>query len=268
MQSHTPVDFQKAVIEQSLNIPVLVDFWAPWCAPCSSLAPVLESLAERHAGEWILVKVNTEEYPEIASKYGVRGIPNVKLFSNGDVIDEFTGALAEYQIEQWLKKVLPGPWAADVERAAVEMSAGNDAEAIALLEGVLGKEHDNRRAAAMLTKLTLFSRPEEALKLVELLEGEPEHADLSEAVRTLAPLLMRSDSDLPDGDAREAYRSAVETLSLGDMDGALASFIGVLRENRYYDNDGSRKACIAIFRILGEEHQTTQKHRRSFDRAF
>jgi putative thioredoxin len=268
MQSSTPFDFQNEVIEQSKSIPVLVDFWAPWCGPCRILAPVLEKLAERHAGKWLLVKVNTEEFPEISSQYGIRGIPNVKLFSNGEVIDEFTGALPEYQIEQWLKKALPSPWAADVERASAEIAAGNDAAAIALLEEVLVNEPDNKTATAMLVRLTLFSRPADALRLAESLEAEPEYAELSESARTLGTLLLRPASELPEGESRDAYGLAVESLRSGDLDTALDRFIGVLREDRYYDDDGSRKACIAIFRLLGQENEITLKHRRAFDRAF
>jgi len=268
MQSSAPFDFQNDVIEQSNFIPVLVDFWAPWCGPCRTLAPVLESLAERHADKWKLVKVNTEELPDIASRYGVRGIPNVKLFSHGEVIDEFTGALPEYQIEQWLKKALPSQWAEQVQRASAEMADGNEAGAVTLLEEVLANEPDNSKAAAMLIRLILFSRPDEALRLAEPLEGEPEYADLSEAVRTLGILLVRPAGELPDGDSKEAYGLAIESLRAGELDSALDRFIGVLREDRYYDDDGSRKACIAIFRLLGEEHDITMKYRRTFDRAF
>jgi putative thioredoxin len=268
MQSSTSFNFETDVIEKSRTIPVLVDFWAPWCGPCRTLAPVLENLAERYAGKWTLVKVNTEEFPEIASRYGIRGIPNVKLFSDGSVIDEFTGALPEYQIEQWLRLALPSPWSADVEKAASEVASGNEEKAISLLEGVLNKEPDNRKATAILARLILFSRPEEALKLAESLEAEPEYADLSESVRILGTLLMRDSGTLPDGESKAAYGSAVDSLRNGDMDSALNRFIEVLRENRYYDDDGSRKACIAIFRMLGEEHEITMKYRRAFDRAF
>jgi putative thioredoxin len=268
MQSSTPFDFQTDVIELSKTIPVLVDFWASWCGPCRILAPVLERLAERYAGKWALVKVNTEEFPEISAQYGIRGIPNVKLFSNGEVIDEFTGALPEHQIEQWLSTALPSPWAEDVERAAAEIVAGNDSAAITLLEGVLAEEPENRKAAAMLVRLILFSRPEEALRLAEPLEAEPDYADLSEAARTLGALLLRPASVLPEGESRGAYGLAIESLRKGYLDSALERFIAVLRDDRYYDGDGSRKACIAIFRLLGEEHEIAMKYRRAFDRAF
>jgi putative thioredoxin len=184
------------------------------------------------------------------------------------VIDELTGALPGYQIEQWLRQALPSPWSVDVEKAAAEMASGNDAKAISLLEGVLCKEPDNRKATAMLARLILFSRPEEAIRLAESLEAEPEYADLSESLRMLGTLLVRDSGAFPDGASKVAYGSAVESLRNGDMDSALNRFIEVLRENRYYDDDGSRKACIAVFRLLGEGHEITMKYRRAFDRAF
>ena len=267
MQSNA-FDFRSEVIEQSRSTPVLVDFWASWCAPCRMLTPVLERLAEKAGDRWKLVKVSTEEHPRLAEEYGVRGIPNVKLFKDGKVIDEFTGALPEHQIEQWLRKVLPSPYAEMVVRAAGEAAAGNRDAAQSLLDDVLKLEPGNLPAVAALARLRLYSNPAEAQRLIEHLEGEQEHADFCDAVRTLAPMLARPDADLPPGASRDAYASALDNLRQERFDDALEGFIGVLREDRQYDGDGSRQACIAIFRLLGEGHETTVKHRRAFDRAF
>ncbi|NTV25779.1 MAG: thioredoxin [Chlorobiaceae bacterium] len=267
MQS-TSFDFQIEVLEQSRTVPVLVDFWASWCAPCRMLAPILERLADKAEGRWKLVKVNTEEYPELARDYAVRSIPSVKLFSDGRVVDEFSGALSEYQVEQWLKNALPSPWAATLAEAEKANAAGDRETARALLEEVLAHEPSNVGAAAALSKLLLFSDPAGARKLAETIEGEPGQSDLCEIVRTIAPMIERPDADLPEGVQRDAYASAIAALRNRDFDAALDRFIGVLRQERQYDQDGSRKACIAIFRLLGEDHEITMKYRRAFDRAF
>ena len=99
-------DFQKDVIEKSKTTPVMVDFWAAWCAPCRMLGPVIEEAAKEANGTWALAKVDTEAMPEIAMKYGVRSIPNVKLFINGEVADEFVGALPKAAIEKFMERAL------------------------------------------------------------------------------------------------------------------------------------------------------------------
>ncbi len=99
-------NFQKEVIEKSHEIPVLVDFWASWCGPCMMLGPVLEKISEEYDGKFILAKADTEENPAISSKFGIMSIPSVKLFKDGQVIDEFVGAQPEAPIKQWLNQKL------------------------------------------------------------------------------------------------------------------------------------------------------------------
>jgi len=99
-------NFEEKVIEKSKQIPVVVDFWAQWCKPCLMLGPILEKLAKENKGKFILAKVNVDEAPLSSQKYGIMSIPNVKLFKDGKIVDEFVGAYPETFVKEWLKKNL------------------------------------------------------------------------------------------------------------------------------------------------------------------
>ncbi len=97
-------DFERQVIEQSRNVPVVVDFWATWCAPCRMLGPILDRMAEKYKGKFVLAKLNVDENPLTSHKYGIMSIPSVKMFKNGAVVDEFVGALPESAIDEWIRR--------------------------------------------------------------------------------------------------------------------------------------------------------------------
>lgn len=100
----TDTNFDNDVIEKSKEMPVLVDFWASWCMPCRMLGPTLESIAKKHEGKFILLKLNVDDNPQMSQRYSIMSIPCIKLFKNGKLVDEFVGALPEEAIESWLSK--------------------------------------------------------------------------------------------------------------------------------------------------------------------
>ena len=259
------VDFQKEVIERSATTPVLVDFWAEWCGPCKILGPVLEKLAMQSNGTWQLAKVNTEQFTDIAARYNIRSIPNAKLFVDGKVETEFVGALPEPVLKQWLEKNIPGKVRKDVEHAESMLTNGKMDEAQKLLHSILAAEPGNQKARALLARTLVHSDQAKALDLVKDMQEDSPFFDTAEAIRTIVSLCAKT--SLPDDGVRELYRDAIAKLREHSYHAALEGFIEVIRNNRYYDDDGSRKACIAIFKILGEEHEITKQYRREFSRA-
>src|SRR5512147_3143593 len=98
-------DFEVEVVEASRNVPVVIDFWAPWCGPCRALGPILERLADEYQGRFVLVKVDTQQWPELAQAFRVEGIPAVFAIRNGSLVDRFDGAMPEPQVRAWLDGV-------------------------------------------------------------------------------------------------------------------------------------------------------------------
>ena len=261
-------DFQVEVLERSFQLPVLVDFWAEWCAPCRMLGPVLERLAQKNQGRWELAKVNTEEMQDVAIAYGIQGIPNVKLFSQGQIIGEFTGALPEQAIIQWLEKYLPSKSKNELEQAKKFLDEGKMFDAQLLLQNILAEEPENKEAKVYLAKTLLFQSPEQALQLIKDVD-DPKFDEVTETIKIFSRLFEFEAKPelLPDAEIKSRYVAAIEAVRLQKFDEALDKFIEVIKSDRYYGEDGSRNACIAIFKYLGEEHPTTLKYRREFSSA-
>lgn len=260
-------DFQTDVIEASQDAPVLVDFWAPWCGPCRQLSPVLESLAETQDG-WTLVKVNVDDNGAAAQKYGVRGIPAVKLFVDGDVTAEFTGVKPEHQVRNWLEENLPSEEKSRIEEAKEALSEGNHQEAEHLLWPVLENNPDHDEAQVLMARALAFKDPKRSQALAEAAEvTDPTLRQMRESVETISRLveLAEDPSPLPKDSVKETYVDGVQALADKNFDVALENFIDVVRTNRDYDDDGARRACVALFTLLGEKHPVTKEYRRTFD---
>ena len=175
----TEADFEAAVLERSLDVPVLLDCWAPWCGPCRSLTPVLEKLVQAYGGRVLLAKLNTDEAPQISAALRIRSIPLVVLFVGGRPVDQFTGALPEGQIRAFLDKHLQGAEAAGspVEelRAAAKtaVEAGNEDEALALLAEALDAEPGHPEVSMDLAeRLIARAAFDEAQELLDSVSNE------------------------------------------------------------------------------------------------
>lgn len=259
-------DFTNDVIEASKHIPVLVDFWAEWCGPCRMLGPVLEKMAAYNNGEWKLVKVDTDANQEIAVEFGIRSIPAVKLFINGAVVGEFVGALPEERIKTWLKKYIPQKGNEKLNEAIKLFERGESNNAVKMLESLIEKG-GSPDAEIMLAKFLFFKDPKRAMEILKAMNPSKEQLDLHEALLNLGEVMSKNADTLPESDVKDSYIKAIEEIKSQNFDSALERFIEIIRNDRYYDDDGSRKACIAIFKYLGEEHPTTLKYRRDFGSA-
>ena len=262
-------DFEKDVVERSSTIPVVVDFWAEWCGPCKVLGPVLERLAREHSDEWAFVKLDTEAHPSVAARYGVRSIPNVKLFVDGQVSDEFVGALPESGVVEWLRKVLPSRFRAQLAEARRVLSHNGAGTALEILRPIAAAEPDNHEALVLMARASLHSDPEQAARIVSQVQLGSRNFDEAEAIRILSPMFEIIDNPrlLPESPVKERYLGAVHSVRAGDFGTALEGFIEVVRKDRKYSDDGSRKACVAIFKLLGNDHALTKKYRAALSSA-
>lgn len=255
------MDFQQAVLDKSFERPVVVDFWAPWCGPCRVLGPTIEKLAEEQADKWDLVKVNTEDNPEIAQQYKIMSIPNVKLFHHGEVVAEFTGAQPRNMIERWLAEHIPDERKADLQ-SLIE-NAGTP-EGLAQLEAFVAENPDIQEAVVGLAKHLVFQNTQRAVELVAHVKAADELAEVAQDIRTIGEL---KEFDGIEGPASAALATAKTALNQADQTLAIQQLIEATQLDKALANDLPRRASIALFRLLGPAHPVTKEYRWRFDMA-
>jgi putative thioredoxin len=266
-------NFHGVVIDGSRQRLVLVDFWADWCAPCRSLMPILAKLASEYGGKLIVAKVNTEEEQEIAAQFGIRSLPTVQLFKNGQVIDQFMGALPEPQVREFLERHLPRESDALIARAKAMLDSGDAAGARDLLNQAQASEPDNSRLVALQARIMLETGDvREARELLDrapmeiaddpevaALRGRLAFIDLVESAPEEGLVAARLRADPDDNEAR--YRLAAYRVVQGDYAAALEHLLTLMQRDRKYGDDAARKAMLKVFDLLGGEGEMVTSYR-------
>ncbi len=238
-------DFQSVVIEGSKETPVVVDFWAGWCEPCKTLGPILEKVTNEAQGSVRLAKVDVDANPRLAQAFGVQGIPMVIAFKDGKPVSQFTGAVPEAAVRQFIDQLIPPPVDEAVLAAEVLADAGDLAGAEAALTELLAAQPTNLEAGlSMATLLLDRGASEEAIEVLSRLSQTPDVKRLLAAAR----LLGGGEVDLADPEA------------------ALPRLLELVQEG----GDGREKArlqMIDLFDVLGADHPLTTEYRRRLANA-
>jgi putative thioredoxin len=271
----TDQDFEAKVLERSREVPVLVDFWAPWCGPCKVLGPTLEKLAAQSEGRFELVKVNVDNNPLLGQVFKIRSIPLVKLFINGEIRDEFMGAYPESEIRRFLEHHLPDAAAQATGNGAVEglrlLQAGQTEAARAQFEAALKEDPKN--------PLALIGMGYYNLELGQLGEAREFAGNVNEAElerqgkqqemgRLLTGLRSRiflvENAELngsePDDLSAQLRKACQEALD-GDFEPALEDFLAIVRKDRQFRDDAGRLGMLAVFDLLPPDSPLLSKYR-------
>jgi putative thioredoxin len=269
----TAENFYSLVLEGSHQRPVLVDFWADWCAPCRTLMPVLAKLADEYRGKFLLAKVNTEEERELAASFGIRSLPTVQLFKGGQPLDQFMGALPESQVREFLERHLPresNDLLAQVQRL---LDSGDIDGAESRVDRARNIDPDNSRIHLAEVRIKAargdLQGAEELLERLPLeLLSDPEVAALKGQLRFArviadappeAQLAARLEVNPKDSEAR--YQLAARQIARGDTEAGLKQLLDLLKKDRSFGDDAARKGMVMVFDMLGGKGDLVTRYR-------
>ncbi len=268
----TTATFEREVLERSREVPVIVDFWAPWCEPCKTLTPVLEQAVADRGGRVWLVKVNTDDNQDLAAGFEIRGIPAVKAFVDGRLADEFTGVLGKAEVEAFLDRLCPSEEEAALNRAVALLEAGETEAVEGILAPALSSAHHCDLALVILARARAAAG-QTAEALAALQDVDPDSIAAPEADRlrlslqmagaaageTESSLRARLEADPTDHDASWALAGVLQ--ARGEVEQALDALLEIVKRDRAYREDGARRAILAILDGLGPDSDLARETR-------
>lgn len=275
----TEADFMAEVIDRSMTVPVIVDFWAPWCGPCKTLGPQLEAEVTRTKGRVAMAKVNVDENQMIASQLRVQSIPTVYAFFKGQPVDAFQGAIPQSQIKQFVEKLLAlggddGGLGAALEAAEAMLTEGAHEDAAETFQAILGEEPENPQAWGGLIRALLaggdIDRAEQALGQVPAgaaksapVEAARAQLALARQASTAGPIVeleARVTSDPDDQQARFDYATALH--AAGRIEEAVDQLLEGFRRDREWNEGAAKAQLLTIFDAMKPNDPLAQKGRR------
>lgn len=278
IQDVTEADFDQTVLAASKKVPVLVDFWAPWCGPCRALAPVLEHVVRSFEGRVRLARLNTDENPNLSYRYGIQGIPAVKAFVDGRMADEFIGALPERRVREFVEALIPTEADRLAEQAAA-LEAPRPADALGLYEEALRKNPAHPSSlTGRIRVLIALNRINEARDFFNRLPGSLLFHPDTPKTKTLLDLALvrqsgQSLSELRSRVEREPenlqalWDFAVRLSAEGRYSEALENYFAILKRDRGFKNDGARKSILQIFDLIGPRSSLAETYREKLARV-
>lgn len=271
--------FQTAVIERSHDVPVLVDYWADWCGPCQMQMPVLRKLVEEHDGRFLLAKVNTDKERSLSGEHGIRSLPTMRLYRNGEMVEEILGAQTESTLRIILDRYIDRP--SDTAReAALELHRqGDTAAAIAQLEQTLADDPANTRAALDLIGLQIESDKLEAAEtgyaaLPRDVRDETDgtrlralldFAAVASTATSNTELVQQLQAEASNMEVR--YQLAAQQVLSEDYEAAMDNLMTIIRQDRTFRDDAGRKSLLAVFDLLGDDNELVGNYRRKLFNA-